>query len=112
MKAKLFFAAVVAVSLTTAVITSHAATRRMDLLGDTAPVTAAHRTIVVTPETRHVRVEGGEIVKFVVGEKSFAWHFNGPATTFALDLNRIAPADTLAHQVTAYIDPDPLYLPN
>jgi hypothetical protein len=81
-----------------------------DLLGDPAPVAAATRTIVLTPATRHVNVTGGQIVKFVNGEKSFAWNFDGAEDVSAFDLARVAPAGTLDHQVMAYIAPNPMYM--
>jgi hypothetical protein len=45
---------------------------RLDLLGDPAPVYAATRTIVITPDTEYVNITGGEIIRFVVNDKSFA----------------------------------------
>jgi len=42
-------------------------------LGDPAPAAAANRTIVITPATKYVNVEGGQTVKFVVGGKTFTW---------------------------------------
>ncbi len=80
--------------------------QRLDLLGQAAAPAAAARTIVITPSTRHVNVEGGEIVRFVVGDKDFAWHFNGPLAVSAFDLNRVTPPGMLDHRVTAYISPN------
>jgi hypothetical protein len=83
-------------------------TSRLDLLGDPAPVSAATRTIVIAPDTRYVNVIGGETVKFVVGDKSFAWTFDGAYPSF--DLNQTVAAGTLDHKVTAYVAPNPLYI--
>lgn len=83
---------------------------RVDLLGDPAPVTAATRTIVITPATRYVNVTGGEIVRFVAGGKSFAWNFDGEESAAAFALNLTAPAGVLDHEVMAYVAPNPLYL--
>ena len=44
---------------------------RLDLLGDSVSLNTAQRTILITPDTKYVNVTGGEIVKFVSGEKSF-----------------------------------------
>ena len=84
---------------------------RIDLLGDPIPVSAAARTIVITPDTKYVNVTGGETVRFVVGDKSFAWNFDGSIVVSSFDLNRTAPASMLDHKVTAYITPNPLYVP-
>lgn len=83
---------------------------RPDLLGDPAPVSAATRTIVITPATSAVNVTGGEIVRFVVGDRSFAWNFDGAESASAFALNLTAPAGVLDHQVMAYVAPNPLYI--
>jgi hypothetical protein len=83
--------------------------KRVDLLGDPAPVSAATRVIVITPATRYVNVTGGDIVKFVVGDKAFAWNFDGEEYAGAFDLNLTAPAGLLDHPVMAYVEPNPLY---
>lgn len=97
-----------------AVLTASASTfaqplPRLDLLGDSVPVSAATRTIIITPDTKYVNVTGGETVKFVVGDKSFAWSFDGSTVVPAFDLNRTAPPSVLDHKVRAYIEPNPLY---
>jgi hypothetical protein len=83
---------------------------RVDLYGQSAPVAAAERTIVITPATKYVNVEGGQIVKFVADGKEFAWNFNTAATIHSFDLNAVAPAGALNHLVRAYISPDPKYI--
>ncbi|RZI44737.1 hypothetical protein EGT07_04835 [Herbaspirillum sp. HC18] len=80
------------------------------LYGDPAPDTAAGRTIVITPETRHINAEGGEVIRFIVGDRSFAWTFNVARTVNAFDLNEVAPPGLLDHKVRAYVSPDPKYL--
>jgi hypothetical protein len=57
-----------------------------------------------------VNVDGGEIVKFVVGDKAFAWHFNGPLGVASFDLRRVAPPGVLDHQVMVYISPNLDYI--
>lgn len=79
-------------------------------LGDPAPVTAATKTVVIRPDTRWVNVTGGDIVKFVVGDKSFAWAFNVATGVSHFELNRVAPPGVLAQRVEAYVAPDPKYL--
>ena len=82
---------------------------RDDLLGQTEPATAASRSITITPETKYVNVEGGQTVLFKVGDQTFAWNFDGPVSSF--ELNRVAPPGLLDHVVTAYVAPNPLYVP-
>ncbi|WP_081991990.1 CzcE family metal-binding protein [Collimonas arenae] len=106
MNAKLLISTVFTVVLCAAC----SSTPRLDLLGDPAPVTAATRTIVITPDTAYVNVTGGEIIKFVVGDKAFAWNFDGEEFLERFYLNQTAPAGMLDHKVVAYVAPNPLYL--
>src|ERR1700738_3718449 len=77
--------------------------KRIDMYGGPAPAAAAEQTIVITPATTHVNIEGGYIVRFLVGDKDFAWNFNGVGTTPGpLDLREIAPPGVLDHRVLAY----------
>jgi hypothetical protein len=82
---------------------------RLELLGEPAPVATVARTIVISPDTRWVNVTSGEIVKFVVGERAFVWHFNGP-DYLSFPLNRVAPQGILDRSVHAYVAPNPLYI--
>lgn len=84
---------------------------RIDLLGDPAPISASTRTIVISPTTRYVNVTGGETIRFIVGNQSFAWSFDGSTNVASFDLNRTAPAGLLDHKVTAYVAVNPLYVP-
>ncbi|HKU06944.1 MAG TPA: CzcE family metal-binding protein [Bradyrhizobium sp.] len=81
---------------------------RLDLLGKAAPESAAARTIVITSDTKYVNVTGGETIRFVVGEKSFLWNFDGRMID-SFDLNRTAPLGMLDHRVTVYVAPNPMY---
>jgi Heavy-metal resistance protein CzcE len=81
-----------------------------DLYGQSASAAAAERTIVITPATKYVNVVGGQIVKFVAGDKEFAWNFNNASTVSSFGLNEVAPAGALDHPVRAYISPDPKYM--
>lgn len=85
-----------------------APTYRVDLLGDPAPPTAATRTVEITPDTRYVNVEGGDTVQFLVGDKTFTWHFDVARTISSFNLQQIAP-DLLDHSVMVYVEPDPMY---
>jgi hypothetical protein len=84
----------------------------IDFLGDPAPPAAATRTIVIKPDTKWVNVTGGETIRFVVGNKTFAWTFNVASNVWAFDLNRVAPPGVLDHPVQVYIAPDPRYIGN
>ncbi len=109
MNAKFKLLVPVIVTLTTACTSPLGSPPSRELLGDPAPVSAATRTIVITPNTKYVNVTGGETVKFVVGDKSFAWNFDASQYFAPVDLRRIAPPNTLDHPVTAYLEPNPLY---
>jgi hypothetical protein len=87
-----------------------AAVPRIDLLGDPAPVSAAAYTIVITPDTKWLNVTGGDVVKFVAGDKSFAWAFNVAFGVSSFDLNRVAPPGILGRTVRVYVAPDPRYI--
>lgn len=98
---------------TLAFLTSGCVTRTTytDLYGREIPPAAwVDRTIVLTPETRYINVEGGQSVRFIVGDKTFAWHFIVARTVDAFDLKEVAPAGLLDHTVMAYVSPDPKYL--
>ena len=83
---------------------------RLDLLGDPAPPQAATETMVIGPTTGSVHVTGGDTVLFVVGQRSFAWHFDTSIIVWAFPLNRVAPPGLLDHKVMAYVAPDPRYI--
>jgi len=109
MKFKSFIPTVIALTLSVSALSSMAATP-VDLLGETAPATAANRTIAITPDTKYVNVEGGQTVRFDVGGKTFAWDFDGAETVQSFDLEQIAPPGLLDHAVTAYVSPNPMYM--
>lgn len=110
MKMKSLVPAVLALTLALPALPSIAAKPiPVHLLGDPASPTAAERTIKITPRTKHVNVERGEVVRFDAGGKTFAWDFNTAETVQAVDLSRIAPPGTLDHKVTAIIEPNPDY---
>ena len=102
---KSFLSTVFSLVLVVASLSSIAAQPRIDLLGDAIPATAAERTIAINPDTKNVSVVGGETIRFVVGDKTFGWAFNGPVRSF--DLARIAPAGVLDRRVMAYVGINP-----
>ena len=80
------------------------------LLGDPVPVGAAMQSIVIRPDTQWVNVTGGDVVRFDVGGKSFAWAFNVASVVSSFDLNRVAPPGVLGRPVAVYVSPDPRYI--
>ena len=97
-------------SALTSACTSLANSRdRIDLLGDPASLTAAERTVVITASTRYVTVIGGEKIKFLVGERAFAWNFDGITEGYRFNLNVVAPEGILDHTVLAYVRANPRY---
>jgi hypothetical protein len=109
MKTKSLIPAVLTLTLSLSAFSSMAATN-LNPLGETAPTAAANRTIAITPDTRYVNVEGGQIVKFVVGGKTFIWAFDGTENVQSFDLNQVTPPGLLDHVVTAYVSANPLYM--
>lgn len=106
MNAKSFALPLLALTLSLSAV-SAMAEPSMRLLGDPQPDAAADRVIVIKPDTKYVNVQGGEVVEFKVGERSFTWDFDGPVMSF--ELNRVVPQDLLDHKVTAEIARNPLY---
>ena len=104
-----FIPAIVGFTLSLSSWSSMAETN-IKLLGEPAPAAAANRTIAINPDTRYVNVEGGQVVKFEVGARTFAWNFDGPDSIGSFDLNRVAPPGLLDHAVKAYVSPNPIYL--
>lgn len=77
--------------------------------GASAPVASAHRHIVITEKTKHVRVDNGDTVEFKVNGASFTWHFQTLQQETSFDLAKIAPAGMLKQKVTVYVASHPLY---
>ena len=109
MKSKFISRGLAALLLSGATLSALAAPPAIKLLGDPAPESSAWRTVVITPNTKFVNVVGGETIKFVVGDKSFAWSFSGPAAISSFELNRVAPDGMLDHKVRAYVAQNPVY---
>lgn len=86
-------------------------TPRIDLLGDPAAPAAATRTVVIDGNVNYVNVTGGEIIRFIVNDKAFAWNFDSAQNIPPFELRLIAPPDiALDHPVTVYVAPNPLYV--
>lgn len=74
------------------------------LLGEAAPVAQATRTITINEDTRYINVHQGDVVRFVAGDRDFAFNFDSPGAE-AFNLQRVAPAGALNHRVMAYVSP-------
>jgi len=106
MKPKFLLFALLAAILFTGCTTEMDLAKRISLLGDPAPISAADRMVRIEPDTKYVVITGGEIIRFNIGDKSFAWHFDG-AGEYHFDLALVAPPGLLDHKVMAYVNPDP-----
>jgi hypothetical protein len=109
MKRKSPFAGLAILLLVSACMTPVGSSPALELLGAPAPEDLARRTIPISPDTKWVNVTGGETIRFVVGDKSFAWYFNGIESASPFDLRRTAPPGVLDREVLAYVAPNPLY---
>jgi hypothetical protein len=113
MKSKLLLSVLIASTLAAAGGASQAAAveQPLSFLGSAAPASAAvDRVIVLTDATRHVNVDGGSTVRFVVGDRSFVWTFqNGNVHLIPFDLARIAPEGLLKRPVRTYVSDNLLY---
>ena len=93
----------------TGIVTANAATFP-SYIGQLATAESPDRTIVINPGTRYVNVTQGERVKFVANGREFTVDFDGASHNF--DLGQLAPERTIDHEVTAYVDRNPIWLPN
>ena len=107
MKLKINTFSAVTLLLSAVALPAIAATNHTDLLGDAAPPAAATKTIMINANTKYVNVTGGDTVLFKVGDKTFAWQFNGRVSK--INLSDIAPAGLLDHDVAAYVSNNPQY---
>jgi len=104
---KLIVAGAVPLMLAT---TSYSSIAAGDFYGEPAQASVSSRTVTIDKDTRYVNVTGGEIIKFVTPTKTFNWNFNTYARPNAvIDLNKIAPAEALDHEVKVYVAADPSY---
>ncbi|MGZ3237321.1 MAG: CzcE family metal-binding protein [Burkholderiaceae bacterium] len=107
----LFTGIILIALLPTACVSPAGGKQRVDLLGAPSTPSAATRTIVIHDNTKYVNVTGGEIVRFIVGDRAFAWNFDSAQDLAPFSLTVIAPPDvTFARDVTVYVAPNPLYV--
>lgn len=81
----------------------------VSLLGQQVDDAAATQVVVIRPETRWTNIESGQIVRFIIGSKTFTWAFTNSQEITSFDLNRVTPPGLLDHRVTVYLTPDPKY---
>ncbi len=117
---KPLFPRLVVLTLSASSLYAQAALRPWDLLGEparapslerTIMTAAANRTIVVTGDTKWVKVTHYEVVRFVSSGREFTWYFDGVALPGPFDLTQIAPAGFVDHSVTVYVSPTAIDLP-
>jgi len=109
MKQKLFSLGTIALVLAGAALSSTAIANSNDFYGEAAPAAAAERTIVIDHDTNYVNLTSGDVVKFVVHGKEYAWSFDTAGNIGVMDLNQILPPGTLHHTVKVYLARDPTY---
>jgi hypothetical protein len=82
----------------------------VSLLGQQVDDTAATQVVIIHPDTKWANIESGQIVRFVIGAKTFTWAFDNSQSIVSFDLNRVTPPGLLDHRVTIYLTPDPKYI--
>ena len=76
------------------------------LIGTPALPEEATRSITIAPATRFVNVSYGDVVDFKTPSgQEFTVRFDVAQGVSSFDLQRVAPAGALDHQVTAYVVP-------
>ena len=104
MQKKFLRPALIAIALGLASTSAGANMRPTTLMGEIVPLSAATRTIVILPKTKYVNVTENEAVKFTSNGAEFAVIFAGIRSGW--DLNLLAPAGALDHEVTVYVAPN------
>lgn len=80
----------------------------MCIYGSSQTGQQAERVVNVDKSARTIGVNYGETVKFVDGDKSFTWTFNGLGGR-NVELSRIAPAGFMTHGLGVSVDRDPTF---
>ncbi len=70
-------------------------------LGTAIEATQAERSITIGTDTRWANVKQGESIRFVSGQASFGWRFDGSRS--AVDLMQVAPAGFVDRPVMVYV---------
>lgn len=77
--------------------------------GSPAGASSPGRSIWLDPGARHVNVDDGETVHFLVGDKRIDWNFNIRTREAVFDLQTIAPIGVEVNGVRVWVQPNPLY---
>lgn len=84
---------------------AYAATSSAQLAGEAVPPSDVQRTVQITPQTRWVNVERGEVVRFQSQGQDFAFDFDGLYNR-SFDLATLAPQGvSVDHPVRVYVQP-------
>jgi hypothetical protein len=99
---------------TTASLSTLRTQQQPSVYGTLVEDTSADRTVRIGPHSHWVNVGYGDTVRFVVddssgAERSFMWKFDVSPEVSEVDLDKVAPADFLHHQVQVFVTPNPLY---
>ena len=100
MKRPLPVMALAIVSLACALPVSHAQSADFRL-GTAVEATQAERSITIGADTRWANVKHGETIRFVSGQKTFGWRFDGSRS--AVDLMQVAPAGFVDRPLMVYV---------
>ncbi|CDG83814.1 CzcE family metal-binding protein [Janthinobacterium agaricidamnosum] len=84
-------------------------TQAKQAFGSTAPAVAATRTVLISPATKAVNVDNGDVVTFEVDGKTFTWQFGTLRDSERFELSAIAPEGVHTHGVRIYVAQNPLY---
>jgi len=85
------------------------AANKTNVHGTADTATTNTRVILVQPSTKYVNVIQGDTVNFVVGGKSFAWHFDTLRDSDSFLMSDIAPREIETSTVRIFVAPNPLY---
>jgi len=105
-RAAAIFVATALIPLAALAQTGDTATARP--FGHAAPLSSATRTVSVTPDTRNVTVEQGDIVRFDIDGTSLVWQFD-TLDARSFDFAAIAPSAAKPGRIRVYVRENPLY---
>ncbi|WP_395400941.1 CzcE family metal-binding protein [Pseudoduganella sp. UC29_106] len=77
--------------------------------GSAARTPEATRTVVITPWTKYVNVDQGDVVTFQIDGNAFTWQFDTLRPDTSFNLSAIVPAGFNARGVRVYVAPNPTY---
>lgn len=77
--------------------------------GSAVQAPAATRSVVISPSTKYVNVDQGDVVTFQIEGNAFTWQFDTLRPDASFDLSAIVPTGVNAHGVRVYVAPNPTY---